>query len=160
MNKLVGAVPVGSVAESDFDRTGVHVKVVVAVDQIEGLTRFLKAEGFTLACLSGVDYSSGTDLVYHFNRPDRTLRVAAHLPLTRGQAVRTVSDLFESANWFEREIWEMYGVVFEGHPNLTWLLLPEGADYHPLRKDFGKVGGVAASPAELGLVPGPEEAGS
>ncbi len=160
MNKLVGSVPARSVTESDFSRTGVHVKVVLAPDQIEGLARFLKAEGFALACLSGVDFSSGTDLVYHFNRHDKPLRVGVHLPLERGQAVRSVSDLYESANWFEREIWEMYGVVFEGHPNLTWLLLPEGADYHPLRKDFGKVGGVVESPADIGLVPGPRGAGS
>jgi NADH-quinone oxidoreductase subunit C len=160
MNRIVGSVPAESVAESDFGRTGAHVKVVLDADQLEGLARFLKAEGFALTCLSGVDYSTGTDLVYHFTYPERTLRLAAHLPLRRDEPVRTVSDLYESANWFEREIWEMYGVVFTGHPNLTWLLLPEGADYHPLRKDFGKVGGVAESPADLGLVPGPREAGS
>ncbi|MBU0513396.1 MAG: NADH-quinone oxidoreductase subunit C [Proteobacteria bacterium] len=157
LNRMAGAVPTGWAAESDFERTGAHVKVVLRPDQLEVLARFLQGDGFALTCLSGVDFSTGTDLVYHFHRHDKPLRVAVHLPLERGRAVRTLADIFESANWFEREVWEMYGVQFEGHPNLTWLLLPEGADYHPLRKDFGKVGGVADGPADIGLIP--KEAG-
>lgn len=160
LNKLVGTVPAESVVETDFGRTGAHIKVVLAADQLEGLARFLKAEGFALTCLSGVDFSSGTDLVYHFHLPHKTLRLVAHLPLVRGQTVRSLADMYESVNWFEREVWEMYGVVFDGHPNLTWLLLPEGSDFHPLRKDFGKVGGVSESPADIGLIPAPGEAES
>jgi NADH:ubiquinone oxidoreductase subunit C len=52
------------------------------------------------------------------------------------QPVPTVSHVFGAANWNEREAWELYGIVFAGHPNLTWLLLPEGTEWRPLLKSF------------------------
>jgi NADH-quinone oxidoreductase subunit C len=48
----------------------------------------------------------------------------------------TISDIYPGANWHERETWELFGIVFEGHPQLVKLLLPEPFEGHPLRKDF------------------------
>lgn len=50
--------------------------------------------------------------------------------------VATITDIYPSANWFEREAWDMYGVTFEGHPDLRRLLMYEGFEGHALRKDF------------------------
>jgi NADH-quinone oxidoreductase subunit C len=50
--------------------------------------------------------------------------------------VPTISDLYPGANWHERETWELFGIGFEGHPQLVKLLLPEQFEGHPLRKDF------------------------
>ena len=49
--------------------------------------------------------------------------------------VPTISDLYPGANWHERETWELFGIVFEGHPHLVKLVLPEPFEGHPLRKD-------------------------
>ena len=54
-------------------------------------------------------------------------------------AVPSVSAVTPAANWFEREIFDMFGLSFEGHPQLERILLPEDADFHPLLKDFGRV---------------------
>ncbi len=54
----------------------------------------------------------------------------------QGRAVPTVSGVFGAATWNEREAWEFYGIAFAGHPNLTWLLLPEGTAFRPLLKSF------------------------
>jgi NADH-quinone oxidoreductase subunit C len=53
-----------------------------------------------------------------------------------GGRVATITDLWAGAAWHERETFEMFGVVFDGHPNLAPLLLPDGFEGHPLRKDF------------------------
>ncbi len=51
-------------------------------------------------------------------------------------SVRSVVALWEGANWMEREVWDMFGIHFEGHPDLRRILMPEEADYFPLRKDY------------------------
>ena len=51
-------------------------------------------------------------------------------------AVPTLSGVYGIAAWNEREAWELFGVAFAGHPNLTWLLLPEGTEFRPLLKSF------------------------
>jgi NADH-quinone oxidoreductase subunit C len=51
-------------------------------------------------------------------------------------AVRTVSDLFSAANWMERETYDFYGIIFEGHPNLKRILNVEYLDYFPMRKEY------------------------
>ena len=52
----------------------------------------------------------------------------------------TIVDIFRGAGWLEREVHDFFGIEFAGNPDLRPLLLPEDADYHPLRKDFGKTG--------------------
>lgn len=79
-------------------------------------------------------------LVYTFNRfgeRDRH-RVRTDLPAGEPWAAPTISGSFCAADWFEREVFDMYGVRFDGHPDLRRLLLPDDADFHPLLKDFGR----------------------
>ncbi len=63
------------------------------------------------------------------------VRVRAHLP-QGSESVPTCSDLWPGANWSERECFDMFGIRFDGHPDLRRLLMPEGYDHHPLRKEF------------------------
>jgi NADH-quinone oxidoreductase subunit C len=90
-------------------------------------------------------------------RREAPLHVVAHLlshthghrlrvktALAEGETLRTVTSLWPSAGFDEREAWEMFGIVFEGHPNLRRLLTTEDFEGHPLRKDFpicGTIGG-------------------
>lgn len=77
------------------------------------------------------------DIVYHLVSPARqlTLRVKVQCA-TEADQVPTVSGVWPAANWLEREIWDLFGVVFTGHPNLDRLLTAEDWEGHPLRKDY------------------------
>ena len=89
--------------------------------------------------VSGVDYlaEQAMEVVYDFNRMTQPCRVTLRVRVPRETPeVPTISKIFGGADWHEREAHEMFGIVFLGHPNLTPLLLPEDATFHPLRKDF------------------------
>ena len=77
------------------------------------------------------------EVVYHFYSLARSRRVRVKVPLTEAEpAVDSLVPLWQSANWFEREVWDMYGIRFTGHPNLKRLLMYEPFEGHPLRKDY------------------------
>jgi NADH-quinone oxidoreductase subunit C len=88
-----------------------------------------------LRCLSGVDYLTELETVYHFYsfRHKQTLAVKVRCPY-EDPHVPTVSHLWAAANWHERESHEMFGVVYDGHPDLRPLLTEEGLGYYVLRK--------------------------
>jgi NADH-quinone oxidoreductase subunit C len=93
-----------------------------------------------LSDVTAVDYGGGRPLqvVYQlFSIPNRQhLRVKAELPLD-GLEIDSVVPLWQSANWLEREVWDLFGIRFRGHPDLRRILMPENyAEGHPLRKDF------------------------
>ncbi len=77
------------------------------------------------------------EVVYHLLSPGHLnqLRVKVSLPRDSPH-VPTLSGVWPSANWLEREVWDLFGVVFEGHPDLRRLLMPEDWEGHPLRKDY------------------------
>ena len=76
------------------------------------------------------------DVVYHLVSASQhlTLRVVVQLP-TEADRVPTVSGVWPAANWLEREVWDLFGVTFDGHPQLERLLTPDDWEGHPLRKD-------------------------
>jgi NADH-quinone oxidoreductase subunit C len=76
------------------------------------------------------------EVVYLLNSLDAKARLVVKTRLNDGEAAQTVSDLFGTANWLEREAYDMFGLRFEGHPNLTRILMVDDFDGHPLRKDF------------------------
>jgi NADH-quinone oxidoreductase subunit C len=77
------------------------------------------------------------DVVYHLVATDEpfTLRLKVQLA-SEGDQLPTVSSIWPSANWQEREVWDLFGIVFTGHPNLERLLTPEDWEGHPLRRDY------------------------
>ncbi len=64
--------------------------------------------------------------------------------------VDSLSDLYPAANWMERETWDMFGVKFKGHPNLERILMWEGFEAHPLRKDYPLLGNTPGTPGHVG----------
>ena len=77
------------------------------------------------------------DVVYHFYSSVSNHRLRLKVPLTAADAsVPSLTGLWKSADWFEREAWDMFGVTFAGHPNLKRLLMYESFTGHALRKDY------------------------
>ncbi len=100
---------------------------------------FVKEElGFDhLSCISAVDWKDRYESVYHFTRyADSTMmQVNAVLPHD-DPVIESLSKIWRSADFHEREAYDMMGITYKNHPNLVRILLPEDADYFPLRKDF------------------------
>jgi NADH-quinone oxidoreductase subunit C len=114
---------------------------VVAAAKLEDIARYSRdKEKFDfLTDLTAVDWprrEKRFDLVlnlYSFAKNER-LRLKAHVGAD--EPVASVVDVWPTANWMEREVYDMFGIVFEGHPDLRRLLLPEEWQGYPLRKDY------------------------
>ncbi len=110
-------------------------KVVMACEQV-------KAQGFEmLVTVTAVDYwpqeESRFHVVYQFLSLSRKVRLGLRVPLSGVQpSLPTISHLYGNANWREREIWDMFGIRFVGHPDLRRILMPADWEGHPLRKDY------------------------
>lgn len=76
------------------------------------------------------------DVVYHFVSPHRRARVRLKVQVNLGQAVPTVQAIWRGAGWCEREVFDLFGIVFEGHDDLRRLMMPDDWEGHPLRKDY------------------------
>jgi NADH-quinone oxidoreductase subunit C/D len=138
----------------------------VTKEKIHGLLRYLKNEipqpYRMLYDLSAIDerekkYREGQPdsdftVVYHLLSFDRNEYVRVKVPLKSDHlALDTATDIWAAANWYEREIWDMFGIVFENHPHLTRILMPKTWTGHPLRKDH------PARATEMGPFHLPEE---
>ncbi|MCB9771570.1 MAG: NADH-quinone oxidoreductase subunit C [Candidatus Omnitrophica bacterium] len=77
------------------------------------------------------------EVVYHFFSLKNNIRLRIKVPVDeKDPEVETLSDLWASANWYEREVWDMYGIRFKNHPNLKRILMYEEFKGHALRKDY------------------------
>jgi NADH-quinone oxidoreductase subunit C len=95
--------------------------------------------------ITAVDYPAREkrfDVVYHLLSPKHNHRVRVKAAVAEDEPIASLVDVFPSANWFEREVYDMFGVIFSGHPDLRRLLTDYGFDGHPLRKDFPMTGFV------------------
>jgi len=136
---LSAAVSAGVVSEADYKARGYHLEVALAPEQVRKFAEASLAGKLYLEDVTAVDWMADgqMEVLYHLCSFDEPLRVIGRCRIDRfGQGVPTISDIYEGANWHERETHEMYGIGFTGHPYLKQLLLPEDADFHPLRKDF------------------------
>ena len=76
------------------------------------------------------------DVVYHFVSPHRRARVRLKVQVNLGQSIPTIQTIWRGAGWCEREVFDLFGIVFEGHDDLRRLMMPEDWEGHPLRKDY------------------------
>ncbi len=92
-----------------------------------------------LVSICGADYpdrANRFDVVYHLLSFSQNNRVRVKIAVGEDARVETAGKIFSAAGWFEREVWDMYGVYFEGHTDLRRILTDYGFEGHPLRKDF------------------------
>jgi len=117
----------------------------VEKDCILGLFKFLRDDAGLLfnflMDLTAVDYlrkkSQRFEVVYHFYSLKYNRRLRIKTPVGMDDCVvDSVVSLWKTADWYEREVWDLYGIKFNGHPNLRRILLYEGFKGHPLRKDY------------------------
>jgi NADH-quinone oxidoreductase subunit C len=117
--------------------------------QIVKILRFLRDDGecrfvcFTDIC--GADYPERTkrfDVVYHLLTPYKNRRIRVKVATDETTPVPSAIGVFPAADWFEREVFDLYGVLFSGHPDLRRILTDYGFSGHPLRKDFPLTGHV------------------
>ncbi|GAA6200391.1 NADH-quinone oxidoreductase subunit C [Aquicoccus sp. SU-CL01552] len=124
-----------------------ELNVDVAPANILGLVEFLKADATckfsTLVDITAVDYPDRPkrfDVVYHLLSMYQNQRIRLRVSIREEDMVPSIIDIHPSANWFEREVFDMFGILFSGHPDLRRILTDYGFRGYPLRKDFPTTG--------------------
>lgn len=124
-----------------------ELTIVAARDAIVDVITFLHDhESFiSIVDIAGVDYPERDErfeVVYHLLSPKQNLRVRVKVSTDEDQPVRSLTGLFPGAIWYEREAYDLYGILFTGNPDLRRILTDYGFDGYPLRKDFPTTGYV------------------
>ncbi|WP_075288691.1 NADH-quinone oxidoreductase subunit C [Pararhizobium arenae] len=126
-----------------------ELTLTTTADSIIELLTFLRDDprcgfvNFTDIC--GVDWPQRAerfDVVYHMLSPKQNLRIRVKLATGEDQPVPSACSVYPGADWFEREAYDMYGILFTGHPDLRRILTDYGFEGYPLRKDFPTTGFV------------------
>ena len=132
-------------AASDHAADGFHHRHDADAAQVLPIAVAFRACGYMLEMLTCEDRREDLEamrLVYTYNRLGAVDRhvvfvlLAGEIP---GAQAPSITGAFAGADWYEREIWDMYGVRFSGHPDLKRILLPDDVDFHALLKDFGRI---------------------
>lgn len=126
-----------------------ELMVAVERESIVRVLTFLRDDancGFrVLVDVCGVDWperEARFDVVYNLLSPAHNQRIRVKVRTDERRPLPSVAGVFSSAGWYEREAWDMYGIMFSGHPDLRRLLTDYGFEGHPLRKDFPLTGHV------------------
>jgi NADH-quinone oxidoreductase subunit C len=149
--KQLGEVIAGALAGAVNDRQIAHGELTIfttARDLIKVLT-FLRdderCQFWNITDVTAVDWPARErrfDVVYHLLSPKQNCRIRVKVETDETTPVPSVIEIFPGANWFERETYDLYGVLFTGHPDMRRILTDYGFEGHPLRKDFPLTGYV------------------
>jgi NADH-quinone oxidoreductase subunit C len=126
-----------------------ELTLVVVTEQIARVLKYLRDDPackfHVLIDICGVDFperANRFEVVYHLLSPTQNARIRVKATTDERTAVPSVCDVYPAANWFEREAFDMYGILFSGHPDLRRILTDYGFEGHPMRKDFPLTGYV------------------
>lgn len=139
---LAGAVTEYAIA---FDQLTVTVQAEKIVDVVKFLRDDPGCRFVSIIDVTAVDYPGREkrfDVIYHFLSPTLNERIRLRAEADETTQVPSIIQEFPGADWFERECYDLYGVIFTGHPDMRRLLTDYGFDGHPLRKDFPLTGFV------------------
>ena len=124
-----------------------ELTVDVALPNLVGLVEYLKTDGScrfsTLVDITAVDHPERPkrfDVVYHFLSMYQNQRIRLRVAVREEDMVPSITGIHKCADWFEREVFDMFGILFSGHPDLRRILTDYGFRGHPLRKDFPTTG--------------------
>ena len=138
----------GAVALDRYTRLG-ELTVEVEAREIVRVLRFLRddpaCDFAVLVDICAVDYPNRAlrfEVVYHLLSLTRNARIRIKLKTDDKTSIPSVTGVYPAANWFEREAFDLYRILFEGHPDLRRILTDYGFDGHPMRKDFPLTGYV------------------
>ena len=123
----------------DYATKGFHLDITITPDNVVHAAKQLLKLEFFIEAVTGVDWlkENQLEVVYDYNHWNENCRVVVRTFLNReAPELPTISEVYSGANWHERETHDFFGINFLGHPDLSPLLLPEDADFHPLLKDF------------------------
>lgn len=133
----------------EIDRSGLELCLVVHRDTVARVLTFLRddvnCQFAQLVDVCGADYPERPerfDVVYNLLSLTHNRRIRIKVRTDEAQPVPSVTGVFGSANWWERETWDLFGIYFVGHPDLRRILTDYGFEGHPLRKDFPLTGYV------------------
>ena len=147
LSSYIGETAGGLVASADIAYGELTLKTDGA--RVIALLTFLRDDvqcGFVnLVDICGVDWPARAerfDVVYHLLSPRQNLRIRVKVATGEDQPVPSACAVYPGADWFEREAYDMYGILFTGHPDLRRILTDYGFEGHPLRKDFPTTGFV------------------
>lgn len=129
----------GPIQATSHAAKGYDLDVTVPSHEVVAAALILDHDGFSLDAVTGVDWlaQDQMEVVYDYFHPTAPLRVVVRTRLPRANPeLPTIGPVFPGATWHERETHDFFGIRFSGHPNLKPFLLPEDANFHPLRKDY------------------------
>ena len=129
--------------EVSFGELSIEVSPSNIVPLIEFLKNDQRCKFSTLVDITAVDYPDREkrfEIVYHLLSMYQNQRLRLRMSVGGEDMIISIVDIHPAANWFEREIYDMFGVLFSGHPDLRRLLTDYGFKGHPLRKDFPTTG--------------------
>lgn len=128
-----------------YGELGISVEPGDLIDVATFLRDDPRCQFISIIDVCGADYPSRIkrfDVVYHLLSPKQNLRIRIKVQADEETLVPSLTSVYPGADWFERETYDLYGVLFSGHPDLRRILTDYGFEGHPLRKDFPLTGFV------------------
>ncbi|MBI1620623.1 NADH-quinone oxidoreductase subunit C [Aquamicrobium zhengzhouense] len=128
-----------------YGELNIHVVREAIVEVVKFLRDDENCRFVSFVDVSGADYPAREDrfdVVYHLLSPYKNLRVRVRVQTDEDTPVPSITSVYAGADWFEREAYDLYGILFSGHPELRRILTDYGFEGHPLRKDFPLTGFV------------------
>ena len=145
LEKIVSSELTSKIKKSsvDFNELMIECNIENLIDTIQFLKSSDKLKFKQLIDIAGVDYLDSDkrfQLVYLLLSHEKNLRIKVSINIEMGAEVPSLTKIFQSANWMEREVFDMYGIKFQNHPDLRRILTDYNFEGHPLRKDFPLTG--------------------
>jgi NADH-quinone oxidoreductase subunit C len=144
--EIIEEIPFSGVKRSEFRSADNTKTFIVPVEQILAVMSYLKNEGgfVMLEDLTALDWypkEPRFQVVYNLIALARreVMRIKVELP-GKNPTIPSMTGIWKSANWYEREVFDLFGIIFTDHPNLTRIQMPEDWEGHPLRKDYPLTG--------------------